>query len=152
DLTRRKQAEENLRRSERRYHEAEMELAHANRSATLGQLSASIAHEVSQPIAAVINNASAAVNWMGMKRPDLEQIRHALDRIIRNGQRANDVIDRIRALLKKSPLQKERMDINETIREVIALSRGEVNKNSILVRAQFAEGLSPIEGDRVQVQ
>ena len=152
DLSGRKQAEEDLRRSERRYHEAEMELAHANRAATLGQLSASIAHEVSQPIAAVINNASAAVNWVGKERPDLEQIRHALDRIIRNGHRANDVIDRIRALLKKTPLQKERIDINEAIREVIALSRGEITKNGISVRTQLAEGLSPIEGDRVQLQ
>ena len=152
DLTARKQAEEDLRRSERRYHEAEMELAHANRAATLGQLSASIAHEVSQPIAAVINNACAAVNWAGEEMPDLEQIRHALDRIIRNGHRANDVIDRIRALLKKAPLQKERMDINEAILEVIALSHGEINKNGISVRTQLAKGLSPIEGDRVQLQ
>jgi len=152
DLTARKQAEEDLRRSERRYHEAEMELAHANRVATVGQLSASIAHEVSQPIAAVINNAAAAVNWVGKDTPDLEQIRHALDRIISSGHRANDVIDRIRALLKKAPLQKERIDINEAILEVIALSRDEITKNGISMWTQLAEALSPIEGDRVQLQ
>lgn len=152
DLTERKQAEDDLRRSERRYHEAELALAHANRVATLGQLSTSIAHEVKQPIAAAINNASAALHWIDRDSPDLEKIRQSLDRIVGNGHRANDVIGRIRSLLKKAPLQKERFDINDAIREVLVLSRGEITKNAISVRTQLAAGLLLIEGDRVQLQ
>jgi len=152
DLTERKQAEEDLRRSERRYHEAQMELAHANRVATLGQLSASIAHEVSQPIASIVNNASAALNWLARETPDLGKMRQALDRVIASGHRASDVVGRIRALLKKAPLQKERMDVNEAILDVIGLSRGEITKNDISVRTQLVDGLSPIDGDRVQLQ
>ena len=152
DLTERKQAEDDLRRSERRYHEAKLELAHANRVATLGQLSTSIAHEVKQPIAAAINNASAALHWIDRESPDLEKIRQSLGRIVGNGHRANDVISRIRSLLKKAPLQKERFEINDAILEVLALSRGEITKNAISVRTQLASGLLPIEGDRVQLQ
>ena len=152
DLTERKQAEDDLRRSERRYHEAKLELAHANRVATLGQLSTSIAHEVKQPIAAAINNASAALHWIDRESPDLEKIRQSLGRIVGNGHRANDVIGRIRSLLKKAPLQKERFEINDAILEVLALSHGEITKNAISVRTQLASGLLPIEGDRVQLQ
>jgi len=152
DLTERKQAEDDLRRSERRYHEAKLELAHANRVATLGQLSTSIAHEVKQPIAAAINNASAALHWIDRESPDLEKIRQSLGRIVGNGHRANDVISRIRSLLKKAPLQKERFEINDAILEVLALSHGEIAKNAISVRTQLASGLLPIEGDRVQLQ
>jgi len=149
DLTERKQAEDDLRRSEGRYHEAELALAHANRVATLGQLSTSLAHEVKQPIAAAINNASAALHWIDRESPDLEKIRQSLGRIVGNAHRANDVIGRIRSLLKKAPLQKERFAINDAIREVLALSRGEITKNAISVRTQLASGLLPIEGDRV---
>ena len=152
DLTERKQAEDDLRRSERRYHEAKLELAHANRVATLGQLSTSIAHEVKQPIAAAINNASAALHWIDRESPDLEKIRQSLGRIVGNGHRANDVIGRIRSLLKKAPLQKERFGINDAILEVLALSRGEITKNAISVRTQLASGLLPVERDRVQLQ
>jgi PAS domain S-box-containing protein len=152
ELTERKQAEEDLRRSERRYHEAELELAHANRVATLGQLSASIAHEVNQPIASIVNNASAALHWLDEARPNLEKIRQLLTRVVANGHRAGDVMGRIRALLKKVPLQKEEMDINEAILDVIALSRGEINKYGIFVQTQLAEGISPVDGDRVQLQ
>jgi PAS domain S-box-containing protein len=152
DLTERKRAEEELRRSERRYHEAEMELAHANRVATLGQLSASIAHEVNQPIAAAVNNASAALRWLGRERPDVEKAQQALGRIIANGKRANEVIGRMRALLKKAPLRKEEVDTNQAIVDVIALIRGEVTKSGVSVRTQLADGLPLIQGDRVQLQ
>ena len=93
DLTDRKRAEWEARESERRYHEAQMELAHANRVATLGQLSASIAHEINQPVAAAVNNASAALRWLGKEPPDLEQARQALNRIFANGNRASEVIE-----------------------------------------------------------
>src|ERR1700716_1495317 len=91
DLTERKRAEENLRESERRYREAQMSLAHANRVTTIGQLAASIAHEVSQPIAATVTNADAALRWLGGHPPDLEEVRHALHIIIKDGHRAGDV-------------------------------------------------------------
>jgi PAS domain S-box-containing protein len=152
DLTDRKRAEWEARESERRYHEAQMELAHANRVATLGQLSASIAHEINQPVAAAVNNASAALRWLGKEPPDLEQARQALNRIFKNGNRASEVIGQMRALLKKAPLQEENVDINEAILEVIALTRGEVTKNGISVQTQYAEGLPLIRGDRVQLQ
>jgi C4-dicarboxylate-specific signal transduction histidine kinase len=152
DLTERKKAQEKLRESERRYHEAQMELAHANRVATLGQLSASIAHEVNQPVAAAINNAQAALNWLEKDPPDLKRVRHALDRIHRNGNRAGDVIGRIHALVKKAPLIRGALRINEVILEVIALSRGELVKNGILVQTRFSDDLPIIRGDRVQLQ
>jgi len=152
DLTERKEAEKKLRDSERRYHEARMELAHANRVATLGQLSASIAHEVNQPVAAAVNNAQAALNWLEKDPPDLKPVRQALDRILRNGNRAGEVIGRVRALVKKEPLIRDGLRIDEVILEVIALSRGELVKNGISVQTRFADGLPLIRGDRVQLQ
>jgi PAS domain S-box-containing protein len=152
NLTERKRAEEDLRCSERRYHEAELELAHANRVATLGQLTASIAHEVNQPIAAVVNHASAALHWLDEDPPNIERIRSSLTGVVGNGRRAGEVMGRIRALLKKVPPQKESMDINEAILEIIALSRGEIKKYGISVQTFLAEGLSPVDGDRVQLQ
>ena len=92
-----------IRESERRYREIEVELAHANRVATMGQLSASIAHEVNQPIAAAITNANAALRWLGARPPDLEEVRQALGRIVNNGNRAGAVIGRIRDLIRKAP-------------------------------------------------
>jgi PAS domain S-box-containing protein len=152
DLTDRKRAEAAVRESERRYREVEMELAHANRVATMGQLSASIAHEVSQPIAAAVTSAQAALRWLGARSPDLEEARRAVGRIVKEGDRASDIIGRIRALVKKAPPRKDDFEINEAIREVIALTRGEVVKNSVSVKTQLAEGLPLIQGDRVQLQ
>ena len=129
-----------------------MELAHANRVATMGQLSASIAHEVRQPLARAVINAQAALRWLGAQPPDLEEVRQALGRIVKEGNRASDVIDRIRALIKKAPPRKDGLDINEAILEVIALTRGEVVKNGVSVETQLAEGLPLIQGDRVQLQ
>jgi PAS domain S-box-containing protein len=152
DITERKQAEAEIRESERRYREVEMELAHANRVATMGQLSASIAHEVNQPIAAAITNAHAALRWLGARPPDLEEVRQALGRIVNNGARAGDVIGRIRELVRKAPPRKDGLEINQTIREVVALTRGEAVKNGVSVQTQLAQGLPLIQGDRVQLQ
>jgi C4-dicarboxylate-specific signal transduction histidine kinase len=152
DLTDRKRAEAAVRDSERRYREVEMELAHANRVATMGQLSASIAHEVNQPLAAAVTHAQAALRWLGARPPDLEEARRAVGRIVKEGDRASDVIGRIRALVKKAPPRKDDFEINEAIREVIALTRGEVMKNNVSVQTQLAEGLPLIQGDRVQLQ
>ncbi|WP_439359986.1 trifunctional serine/threonine-protein kinase/ATP-binding protein/sensor histidine kinase [Bradyrhizobium sp. DASA03007] len=152
DLTQRKRAEEEIRESERRYSEVQMELVHANRVATMGQLSASIAHEVNQPIGATLNNASAALHWLSKEPADLEKARQALNRIFANGNRVSEVVGRMRALFKKAPLRKEEVDINGAILEVIALTRGEVEKNGIVVQSHLVDGLPLIQGDRVQVQ
>ena len=109
DLTERKRAEAEARESERRYREVQMELAHANRVATMGQLTASIAHEVKQPIAATATNAEAALRWLGARPPNLEEARQALDRIVNDAMRAGDIIGRIRDLIKKgAPTQGRR--------------------------------------------
>ena len=152
DLTERKRAEAEARESERRIREMQMEVAHANRVATMGQLTASIAHEVNQPITATVINAHAALRWLGRDSPDLEAVRQALDAIIRDANRAGDVVGRIREIIKKAPPRKDRVDINEAIRAVIELTRGEAAKNGASVQTALGEGLPLIEGDRVQLQ
>jgi PAS domain S-box-containing protein len=152
DLTERKQAEKNLRESERRYHDVQLGLEHANRVATMGQLSASIVHEIKQPIAAALTNTHAALHWLDAQPPDLEEARHTLGRIAQNGNRASDYIDRIRAFTKKAPPRKDALEINETIREIIVLTHGEVVKNGVSVQTQLADGLPFVQGDRVQLQ
>jgi PAS domain S-box-containing protein len=152
DLTERKRAEEEIRESERRYSEVQMELVHANRVATMGQLSASIAHEVNQPIGATLNNASAALRWLSKEPADLEKAREALNRIFANANRVSEVIGRMRALFKKAPLRKEDVDINGAILEVITFTRGEVVKNGVSVQSNLVDGLPLIQGDRVQLQ
>jgi len=153
DLTERKRAEAQARDAERRYREIQMELAHANRVATMGQLTASISHEVKQPIAATVSNAQAALRWLGRQPPDLEEVRQALAHIVQDGKRAGDVVGRIRDLTKKAPPPREdRLDINEAVREVIELTRGEAAKTGARVRKELADGLPLIQGDRVQLQ
>jgi PAS domain S-box-containing protein len=136
----------------RRAEEERQALAHANRITTMGQLTASIAHEVNQPIAAVVTNAQAALRWLNMQPPDPEEVQQALDRIVRNGRRADDVIGRIRALVAKAAPQKDRLDINDTIREVIALTRSELHRNGTSLQTQLADGLPLVPGDRIQLQ
>jgi len=152
DLTEQKRAEAEARESERRVREMQMEVAHANRVATMGQLTASIAHEVNQPIAAAVTNAQAALRWLEARPPDLQEVRQALDHIVKDANRAGDVIGRIREIVKKAPPRKDRVDINEAIREVIELTRGEAAKQGASVRTVLGEGLPLIEGDRVQLQ
>jgi PAS domain S-box-containing protein len=152
DLTERKRAEAEARENEQRYREVQMELAHANRVATTGQLTASIAHEVKQPITAAVANAQAALRFLGRNPPELGKIRETLEAIVETGHRAGDVVDRIRALIKKAPPRKERLDINAAIREVIELTRSEAVKNCVSVQTDFADGLPHIESDRVQLQ
>ena len=152
DLGDRKRAEEAARESERRYHEIQMDLVHANRVAAIGQLSASIAHEVSQPISAIVANAQTGLLWMDREPPDMEEVRKALTRVVRDGKRAGDVVGRIRALIKKAPPQKDELDINEAILEVVGLTHGEAVKNGVSVRTQLGELLPLVQGDRVQLQ
>jgi PAS domain S-box-containing protein len=152
DLTERKRAEAEARESERRYREAQMELAHANRVTTVGQLTASIAHEVNQPIAATVTNAHAALRWLARNPPGLENVRRALDAIIKDGIRAGEVTSRVRGLIKKAPSRTDEVEINEAIREVVALTHGEVIKNGVSVQTELAEGLPLVHADRVQLQ
>jgi len=137
---------------ELRHRALQTELAHANRVATMGQLTASIAHEVNQPIAATITNAKAALRWLAGAPPDLEEVRDALTRIARDGDRAGEIIGRIRALAKKAPPQKDRLNINDAIREVIDLTYGEAAKNGVSLQIDLEDGLPPVYGDRVQLQ
>jgi signal transduction histidine kinase len=139
-------------RRERQYREAQMALAHANRVAMMGQLTASITHEVKQPIAAARNNARAALNFMDKNPPDLGEVREALGCIVDDADRAGDIIDRIRDHIKKVPARKDAVEINDAILEVIALTRTEAANNSVSVRTQLAEGLPRVQGDRVQLQ
>jgi C4-dicarboxylate-specific signal transduction histidine kinase len=152
DLTPLKRAEAESREHERRYREALMELAHANRVTTMGQLTASIAHEVNQPIAAMVANAEAGLNWLDAQPPNLERVRQTLGWITSDGMRAGDIIGRIRALIRNAPPQKENLEINPAVLEVIALTRNEAFKNGVSVRTQFAEGLPAVQADRVQLQ
>jgi PAS domain S-box-containing protein len=131
---------------------AQAELAHVNRVTTMGQLTASIAHEVNQPIAAVVTNAQAALRWLGADPPDLDEVREALGRIVRDGKRAGDVIGRIRALIEKAPPRQDRFDLNAAVLDVIALTRSEVLQHAVSVQTELATGLPCVQGDRVQLQ
>ena len=136
----------------RRAEEERQALAHANRITTMGQLTASIAHEVNQPIAAVVTNAEAALRFLGRRPPDLAEVREGLDSIVKDANRAGDVIGRIRELIKKEPPRKDWVDINDAIIDVVALTRSELASNSVSVQTRFAQGMPPIHGDRVQLQ
>jgi C4-dicarboxylate-specific signal transduction histidine kinase len=132
--------------------EAQAKLLHANRVATMGQLTAAITHEVNQPLAAVVTGGDACLRWLAAEPPNLEAARRSVERIIRDGRRAGAVIDRIRALVKKSPPKKDRLDINETISDVIALTRSEVDRNRVVLQIRPAKDLPLVQGDRVQLQ
>src|SRR6266852_3843420 len=139
-------------RLERQYREAQMALAHANRVATMGQLTASIAHEVNQPITAAVTYALAARRYLSADPPNFREVDDALSLIVKEGNRAGEVVERVRALIKKVPTRKDAVAINDAILEVIALTRTEAVNNSVSVRTQFAEGLPRVQGDRVQLQ
>jgi signal transduction histidine kinase len=139
-------------RLERQYREAQMALAHANRVATMGQLTASITHEVNQPITAAVTYALAARRYLSADPPNFREVDDALSLIIKEGNRAGEVVERVRALIKKVPARKDAVAIDDAILEVIALTRAEAANNSVSVRTQFAEGLPRVQGDRVQLQ
>ena len=152
DITERKRAEAEARDSERRFREVQAELAHAGRVATMGQLSASIAHEVKQPITAAVTYAEAARRWLSAEPPNFREVDDALSHIVKEGKRAGEVVARIPALIKKVPARKDNVAINDAILEVIALTRAEAANSGVSVRTQLTEGLPRVQGDRVQLQ
>jgi C4-dicarboxylate-specific signal transduction histidine kinase len=144
-VSKRKRADEALRQTQ-------ADLAHVQRVTTMGELAASISHEVMQPLGAAVTNAQAALRWLGAQPPDLEEVRQALGGAVKNGWRAAEINGRNRNLVKKDPVRKEAVEVNEAIVEILTLTRGEVMKNNVLVQTQLAEGLPLIQGDRVQLQ
>jgi two-component system sensor kinase FixL len=143
DISERKRAEEAL-------NKMQAELAHVTRVTTLGEMTASIAHEINQPLAAVVNNANACLRWLSAT--NVEMARQSAERIVADGHRAGEIISRIRALAKKAPPRKESVHINEIITEVIALARSEIDRNHVSLKTQLSSDLPAIFGDRVQLQ
>jgi PAS domain S-box-containing protein len=145
DITEQKRAEEALR-------QAQADLAHVSRVTTMGELTASLAHEVNQPIAAAVTNANACLRWLAGDAPNLEEARAAAARIVKDGTRAAGIVSRIRSLFKKGAPEQELVDVNEVIREMIVLLRNEATRYSISVRTELAADLPQVMGDRVQLQ
>src|SRR5262249_9714565 len=143
--TERKQVEEKLNKTQ-------VELAHINRVTTIGQLTASIAHEVNQPIAASVTNAKAALRFLDAQPPDLGEVREALTEIVNDGGRATEVIGRIRALVRKVPPRYEAMNVNQMVLEVLALARTELDRNGVALQTHLADGLEQVAADRVRIQ
>jgi signal transduction histidine kinase len=148
DVTERKRAEE----ERERLREAQAELAHINRVTTMGELTASLAHEVNQPIAAAVTNANSCIHWLAGDVPNLDKARAAAMRIVKDGTRAAEIITRIRLLFQKGAPQWQLVDVNEIIGEMVLLLRGEVTRYSISVRTELAAELPQVMGDRVQLQ
>jgi PAS domain S-box-containing protein len=145
DLTNRKRAEEALR-------QAEADLAHINRVTTMGEMTASLAHEVNQPIAAAVTNANTCLRWLAGETPNLEEARAAAMRIVKDGTRAAGIISRVRLLFKKGIPERELVDVNEVIEEMIVLLRSQATRYSVSIRTELAPGLPQVMGDRVQLQ
>jgi PAS domain S-box-containing protein len=152
DITERKRAEAEARENDRRYREMEVELEHANRVATMGQLTASIAHEVNQPLAAVVANAEACLRWLDRGTPDMDAVRRSVEWVIDDANRASEVIRRVRALANKTGLEKGPLDVNDVVREVIALVQRELISHGVSLRMELAPALPTILGDRIQLQ
>jgi len=148
DVTERKHADE----ERERLRQAQADLTHVNRVTTMGELTASLAHEVNQPITAAITNANTCLRWLARDHPDLEGARDAASRIVKDATRAAEIISRIRLLFKKGAPQRELVDLNEVIREMAVLLRGESTRYFISVRTELAEDLPQVMGDRVQLQ
>jgi PAS domain S-box-containing protein len=148
DVTERKRAQE----EHERLRELESDLAHMNRVSMMGELAASLAHEITQPIAAARNNARAALNFLDKQARDLGDVREALGCVVGNADRAGLIVDRIRDHTKKAPPRKHRFDLNEAINEVIVLARSAIAANGVFVQTRLTDGQAPVEGDRVQLQ
>ena len=152
DVTALRTAEGEARENEQRYRKAELELAHANRVATMGQLAASITHEIKQPITAARTYAAAALRFLDKRPLDVAEVREVLTCIVNETGRTSDVVDRIGSLIKKAPPRKEVVDLNAAMLEVTALTRSEAVKTGVRVETQLAGELPRIQCDRVQLQ
>jgi C4-dicarboxylate-specific signal transduction histidine kinase len=139
-------------RAEDALNAARAELAHATRVTVMGEMVASIAHEVTQPLTGIVTNGNACLNWLRSTTPNMDRAQGAVERIIRDGERANDVIQEIRSLVEKTPPQKTMFDINDLIRKTIALAAGEIARNQVQLETDLASDISEIPGDRVQLQ
>ncbi|HEV2730104.1 MAG TPA: PAS domain-containing protein [Terriglobales bacterium] len=148
DISERKRAEE----ERERLRQLEAELAHINRVSTMGELTASLAHEVNQPIAAAMTNASTCLRWLAGETPNIEEARDAAKRIVKDATRAAEIISRIRLLFKKSTPERELVDLNEVINDIVGLLCNEAKRHDISVRTGLAEGLPGVIGDRIQLQ
>jgi PAS domain S-box-containing protein len=148
DVTERKRADE----ERERLRQVQADLAHLNRVTTMGELTASLAHEIRQPISAAVTNAKTCLRWLVRDAPDLAEASEAASRIVKDATRAADIISRISLLFKKGALQRELVDVNELIREMIVLLRSEANRYSISIRIELAEDLPMVMADRVQLQ
>src|SRR5256885_8571383 len=145
DITERKHAEEALR-------QAQTDLAHASRVTTMGELTASLAHEVNQPIAAAVTDANTCLRWLTRDHPDLEEAREASSRVVKDATRAAEIIARVRLVFKKGVAQRELVDVNELIREMIVLLNSEATRYSVSMWTELAADLPQVMGDRVQLQ
>jgi signal transduction histidine kinase len=139
-------------RSERQYREVQMQLAHANRVAAIGQLTASIAHELKQPLSAVVSNGGVTLRWLTRNQPEIGEAKQTVECIIKDANRATEVLDRIHRLVKKESLRTDTLNVNDAILEVIPLIHSEAVKNGVTVQRQLADHLPNIQGDRVQLQ
>jgi PAS domain S-box-containing protein len=145
DITDRKHAEEAL-------HQAQADLARISRATTMGELTASLAHEVNQPIAAALTDANTCLRWLMRDQPDVEEAREAASRVVRDAVRASNIINRMRSLFKKETLERELVDVNQVIREMVVLLNSDATRYSISMRTELSENLPVIMGDRVQLQ
>jgi PAS domain S-box-containing protein len=152
DTTERKRVEETLRAHDRALEMVRTELAHVSRLTALGELTTSIAHEVSQPLGAMVASAGACARWLAADPPAMAEVRAALDNVVADGKRAREIITRIRALTKRQPLRKDSLDVNFKITEVLALAEQELRSHDIVVRTQLDRTLPHVAGDRVQLQ
>jgi C4-dicarboxylate-specific signal transduction histidine kinase len=147
-----RRGEESRNRAEGALRQAQADLAHISRVTTMGELTASLAHEVKQPIAAAVTDANTCLRWLTRDQPDLEEAREASLRVVKDATRAAEIMDRIRLLFKKGTPQRELVDVNEVIREMIVLLRNQATRYSIFVRTDLAADIPQIMGDRVQLQ
>ncbi len=147
-----RRVEQSRNRAEEALRQAQSDLAHVSRVTTMGELTASLAHEVNQPIAAAVTDANTCLRWLNRDHPNVEEARDAASRTVKDATRAAEIISRTRLLFKKSTPQWELVDVNEIIRDMVALMRGEIKRHSISVRSELAEDTPQITGDRVQLQ
>jgi C4-dicarboxylate-specific signal transduction histidine kinase len=147
-----RRVEESRNRAEEELRGARADLAHVNRATAMGELTASLAHEVNQPIAAAVTDANTCLRWLSRDQPDLGEAREAASRVVKDAIRASEIITRVRSLYKKGRAQRELVDMNEVIREMVVLLRSQAARYSVSIRTELSEDLPHIMGDRIQLQ